>query len=28
VRFEVITDDQRSWLRQVLVEIAKPTAKS
>jgi hypothetical protein len=28
VRFEVITDDQRSWLRQVLVEIAKPVARS
>lgn len=28
VRFEVITDDQRTWLRQVLKEIAKPRAKS
>ena len=28
VRFEVITDDQRVWLRQVLKEIAKPQAKS
>lgn len=28
VRFEVITDDQRAWLRQVLTEIAKPHAKS
>jgi Tfp pilus assembly protein PilZ len=28
VRFEVITDDQRAWLRQVLQEIAKPALKS
>jgi Tfp pilus assembly protein PilZ len=26
VRFEVITDAQRAWLRQVLKEIAKPAA--
>lgn len=25
VRFEVITDDQRKWLRQVLTSIAPPT---
>jgi hypothetical protein len=28
VRFEVITDDQRIWLRQVLTEIAKPQPRS
>ncbi len=28
VRFEVITDDQRTWLRQVLQEIDKPQLKS
>ncbi|HMC93547.1 MAG TPA: PilZ domain-containing protein [Polyangia bacterium] len=28
VRFEVITDDQRVWLRHVLKEIAKPQTKS
>jgi len=28
VRFEVITDDQRVWLRQVLTEIAKPQPSS
>jgi hypothetical protein len=26
VRFEVITDDQRKWLRQVLASIAPPAA--
>jgi Tfp pilus assembly protein PilZ len=28
VRFEVITDDQRAWLRQVLAEMAKPQPKN
>jgi hypothetical protein len=28
VRFEVITDAQRVWLRQVLKEIARPAMKS
>jgi Tfp pilus assembly protein PilZ len=28
VRFEVITEEQRAWLRQVLKEIAKPQTRS